>query len=104
MQATFGEGQEHISNPRRQTFSFDLRGCAYRAEPSAVRGGMHPTQVRVVERESIPQKLHESLLKGRLSPRQKEFQFWCLSHGYGYVVVRSVEDAVTAVTEYLMEA
>ena len=48
--------------------------------------------------------LEFKFLKGRLSPRQKEFQFWCLSHGYGYVVVRSVEDAATAVTEYLMEA
>ena len=39
--------------------------------------------------------------KGRQSPRQKEFQFWCENHGYGYAIARSVDEATHEVLCYL---
>lgn len=35
---------------------------------------------------------------------QKFFQRWCEEHGYGYVVVKSLEEAIEAVTSYLNDS
>lgn len=56
-----------------------------------------------------PSKQHHALCiemktdKGRQSDNQKEWQFVVESHGYKYVICRSIADFIDEITKYLTE-